>query len=52
MRKKFFLNNFFIIQLPPEAVQLIKFVDKKSIKQYIDESQLFIHMGGLVIFKN
>ena len=37
--------------LPPEAVKLIKFVDKKSIREYIQESQLFVHMGGTVHFE-
>lgn len=32
--------------LPAEAVKLIKFCDKKNIKEYIQESQLFVHMGG------
>lgn len=35
--------------LPPEGVKLIKFCDKKSIREYIQESQLFVHMGGTVI---
>jgi hypothetical protein len=41
--------------LPPESVKLIKFVDKKSIKEYVQESQLFVHMGGTVesiLFEN
>jgi hypothetical protein len=37
--------------LPPESVKLIKFVDKKSIKEYVQESQLFVHMGGTDKFK-
>lgn len=37
--------------LPPEAVKLIKFVDKKGIKEYIQESQLFVHMGGTDDYK-
>ena len=36
--------------LPPESVKLIKFVDKKSIREYVQESQLFVHMGGTVEF--
>lgn len=35
--------------LPPQAIKLIKFVDKKSIKEFVHESQLFVHMGGTVI---
>ena len=35
--------------MPAEAVKLIKFCDKKNIKEYIQESQLFVHMGGTVI---
>ena len=34
--------------LSPETQKLIKFVDKNSIREYIDESQLFTHMGGKV----
>lgn len=34
--------------LPAKAVELVKFVDKKSIKDYIADDQLFIHMGGTV----
>lgn len=37
--------------LPSEAVKLIKFCDKKNIKDYIQESQLFVHMGGTDDFK-
>lgn len=37
--------------LPPNAVNLIKFCDKKSIKEYIQESQLFTHMGGTDNYK-
>jgi len=37
--------------LPPNAVNLIKFCDKKSIKEYVQESQLFTHMGGTDPFK-
>jgi hypothetical protein len=37
--------------LPAEAVGLIKFTDKKNIKDYIQESQLFTHMGGTVSLK-
>jgi len=37
--------------LPPESVKLIKFVDKKSIKEFIQESQLFVHMGGTDNYK-
>ena len=44
-----FLKIFNFLKLPPEAVQLIKFVDKKSIKEYLNEDQLFVHMGGSVI---
>jgi hypothetical protein len=36
--------------LPPEALQIIKFVDRKSIREYVNENQLFLHMGGSVIF--
>jgi len=38
------IKNF----LPTESVKLIKFVDKKGIKEYVHETQLFIHMGGTV----
>lgn len=34
--------------LPAEAINLIKFCEKKNIKDYIQESQLFCHMGGTV----
>ena len=34
--------------LPAEAVKLVKFCDKKNIRDYIQESQLFVHMGGSV----
>jgi hypothetical protein len=34
--------------LPAEAVDLVKFVDKKTVKQYADESQIPVHMGGTV----
>lgn len=37
--------------LPAEAVKLIKFCDKKNIKEYIQESQLFVHMGGTDDYK-
>lgn len=37
--------------LPPQAVNLIKFTDKKNIKDYIQESQLFNHMGGTSEYK-
>jgi len=37
--------------LPAEAVKLIKFCDKKNIKEYIQESQLFVHMGGTDDFR-
>ena len=52
------INYFFILLaawkiirnwLPAEAVKLIKFCDKKNIREYIQESQLFVHMGGTVI---
>ncbi len=36
--------------LPPSAVNLIKFCDKKSIKEFIQDSQLFTHMGGTVSY--
>ncbi|RNA36023.1 Motile sperm domain-containing 2 [Brachionus plicatilis] len=35
--------------LPPQAMKLIKFVDKKSIREFVHESQLFVHMGGTVM---
>lgn len=35
--------------LPPQALKLIKFVDKKSIREHVHESQLFVHMGGTVM---
>lgn len=34
--------------LPAKAVELVKFVDKKTIKDYINDDQLFVHMGGTV----
>lgn len=37
--------------LPANAVNLIKFCDKKSIKEYVQPSQLFTHMGGTDNFK-
>lgn len=37
--------------LPPNSVNLIKFCDKKGIKEYIQDSQLFTHMGGTDNFK-
>lgn len=37
--------------LPAEAVKLVKFCDKKNIRDYIQESQLFVHMGGSDKFK-
>lgn len=37
--------------LPAASVNLIKFCDKKNIKDYIQESQLFIHMGGTDDYK-
>ena len=36
--------------LPAQAVNLIKFTDKINIKEYIQESQLFVHMGGTVCY--
>lgn len=32
--------------LPAQAVGLVKFVDKNSIKQYVDDSNLPVNMGG------
>ncbi|CAF0941452.1 unnamed protein product, partial [Brachionus calyciflorus] len=32
--------------LPAKAVELVKFVDKKSIKQFVDDENIFVHMGG------
>ena len=32
--------------LPAKAVELVKFVDKKSIREYLKEDQIFVHMGG------
>ena len=37
--------------LPPEALKIIKFVDKKSIREFVQESQLFVHMGGTDTYK-
>ncbi|CAF0743056.1 unnamed protein product [Brachionus calyciflorus] len=37
--------------LPPEAIKLIKFVDKKSIKELVHETQLSVHMGGTDTYK-
>ena len=34
-----------------KAVELVKFVDKKTIREYVDENQLLIHMGGTDPFK-
>jgi hypothetical protein len=36
--------------LSARALSVINFVDKKSIKEFIDEDQIRVHMGGKVIF--
>lgn len=37
--------------LPAETVKLVKFVDKKSIREFISEDQLLVHMGGTDKYK-
>lgn len=46
----FFLAVWKIIKalLPAKAVELVQFTDKNSIKKFINEDNLFTHMGGKV----
>jgi hypothetical protein len=32
--------------LPAKAVELVKFVDKKNIREFVKEDNVFVHMGG------
>ena len=37
--------------LPPEAIKIIKFTDKKTIREYIAEDQLLVGYGGIDKYK-